>query len=209
MSSARSPLIDFLTSHEREDPQSAGLYLSERPFLGYLILKGEGSEFLNRVERCLEIPVPVQANTLTANDEITLLWLAPNEWLLIAPSEREGKIADKLRASLDGVFGAVTDVTHNQTVLHIQGIQGDRVLDVLRKGCSLNFHPSVFGPNRCAQTLFDKVGITILRAGPLLSFDLIVRRSFAEYVALRIKDAAEEYGFAVGKSSVYRGVTAV
>ena len=195
MSSARSPLTEFLTSHERADPQSAGLYLSERPFLGYLNLKGEGSEFLNRVERCLEIPVPVQPNTLTANDDITLLWLAPNEWLLIAPSESEGKIAHKLRAALDGVFSAVTDVTHHQTILRIQG---DRVLDVLRKGCSLDFHLSVFGPNRCAQTLFDNVGITILRAGPLLSFDLIVRRSFAEYVALRIKDAAEEYGFAVG-----------
>lgn len=205
MSSARSPLIDFLTSHESADAQSAGLYLSERPFLAYLILKGEGSEFLNRVERCLEIPVPVHANTFTANDDITLLWLAPNEWLLIAASEREAKIAHNLRASLDGVFGAVTDVTHNQTILHIQG---DRVLDVLRKGCSLDFHPSVFGPNRCAQTLFDKVGITILRAGPSLSFDLIVRRSFAEYVALRIKDAAEEYGFALG-SPVRRGFTAV
>jgi sarcosine oxidase gamma subunit len=30
------------------------------------------------------------------------------------------------------------------------------------------------------------------------SFDLIVRRSYAEYLALWLKDAAEEYGLVIG-----------
>jgi sarcosine oxidase subunit gamma len=171
------------------------LYLSERPFLGHLNLRGEtgDGEFLKRVEHCVGISPPVQPNTYKENAKFTIFWFGPNEWLLVTPSRIEGDIARQLRGALQGLFCAVTDVTHSQIVIRIRG---DQTRDVLSKGCSLDLHPSVFGPGCCAQTLLGKAGIALRWVDHSPCFDLIVRRSFAEYVALWLKDAAEEYGFA-------------
>ncbi len=193
----RSPLAEFLAA-SRQFPRAekVGVYLSERPFLGHLNLRADAGEpgFLEGVQRCLGISVPVNPNTFTENDTMTIVWLGPNEWLLITPPGSEAQIAEMLRGALQGLFFAIPDVTHGQTIIRIRG---PRATDVLRKGCSLDLHPSVFGPGCCAQTLLSKVGTVILCVDHSPSFDLIVRRSFAEYLALWLKDAAEEYGFAV------------
>ena len=194
----RSPLAEFLAaSRQRPWPERPGLELSERGFLGHLNLRGETGrpEFLKGVERCLEISIPVRPNTFAENDRVTILWLGPHEWLLITPPGKEGDMARDLRETLQGTISAVTDVTHNQTVIRIRG---NRALDVLRKGCSLDLHPTVFGPGCCAQTLLAKVGILIRWVDRSPAFDLIIRRSFAEYLALWLRDAAEEYGLVVG-----------
>ena len=143
--------------------------------------------------------VPVQPNTYTENHGVTALWFGPNEWLLITPPRNEGDIARQLRGALQGLFFSLTDVTHGETVIRIRG---DRTLDVLRKGCSLDLHPTVFGSGCCAQTLLGKAGIAIRWVDPSPSFDLIVRRSFAEYLALWLRDAGEEYGFAASLGEV-------
>lgn len=199
---SRSCLAEFLEA-SRQWPRSErpGLYFSERPLLGHLNLRGEAgdTEFLERVERCLRISPPVQPNTYKENGKFTILWLGPNEWLLITPPRSESDFARQLRAALQGLFFALTDVTDGETVIRIRG---DRTLDVLRKGCSLDLHPSVFGPGCCAQTLLGKAGIAIRWVDSLPSFDLIVRRSFAEYLALWLRDAGEEYGFAATSGEV-------
>jgi sarcosine oxidase, subunit gamma len=198
----RSCLGEFLeASRQRPGSERTGLYLSERPFMGHLNLRGETGhiEFFERVERCLGISPPQQPNTYKENAKFTICWFGPNEWLLITPPRSEGDTARQLRGTLQGLFFAVTDVTHGQTVIRIRG---DRTLDVLRKGCSLDLHPTVFGPGCCAQTLLGKAGIAIRWVDASPSFDLIVRRSYAEYLALWLGDAAEEYGFAASSGEV-------
>jgi sarcosine oxidase, subunit gamma len=198
----RSPLAEVLEAFRQQlSSERPGMYLSERSSLGQLNLRGEATdtEFLERVERCLGIPLPVRPNTYTENHRVTSLWFGPDEWLLVTRPGSEGDTARELRGALQGLFSAVTDVTHNQTVLRVRG---NRTLDVLGKGCSLDLHPTVFGPGRCAQTLLAKAGIAICWVDHSPSFDLIVRRSFAEYLALWLKDASEEYGFAASSDEV-------
>lgn len=193
----RSPLAEFFAaSNQSKQPAKPGVELSEMPFLEYLNLRGEPADpgFLKGVERCLGIPVPVRPNTFAANGRVTILWLGPNEWLVITLPGNEAEVAHELHAALEGVFSAVTDITHSQTVIRLRG---DRALDVLRKGCSLDLHPAVFGPGCCAQTLLAKAGVVIRWVDHTPAFDLIVRRSFAEYLALWLKDAAQEYGLAL------------
>jgi len=195
-------LTEFLeASGQWPRSERPGLYVYERSSLGHLNLRGEAGdrEFLKRVEQCLGISPPVQPNTYTENAKFTIFWFGPNEWLLITPPRSEGDMARELRETLQGLFFAVTDVTHGETVIRIRG---NRTLDVLRKGCSLDLHPTVFGPGCCAQTLLGKAGIAIRWVDPSPSFDLIVRRSFAEYLAFWLKDAAEEYGFVASSGEV-------
>ena len=81
-----------------------------------------------------------------------------------------------------------------QTVITIQG---PHARGVLAKGCSLDLHPRVFSPGLCAQTLVAGVGAIIRQIDEKPSYDLIVRRSLAEYLAHWLEDAAQEYGLEV------------
>jgi len=193
----RSPLAELMPAEGRPSQRSqAGVYLSERRFLGHLNLRGDAKSggFLEASRKCLAVNLPLEPNTVLENGDLAAFWLGPDEWLLQTPPGREGRIADELRVALHGLFFAVTDLSSGQTVIHISG---HHAVGVLRKGCSLDLHPKVFGPGRCAQTLVAKTMVLIRRLEESSSFDLTVRRSFAEYFVLWLRDAAEEYGGAV------------
>lgn len=190
----RSALSTFLTSESQQPaPVKVGVQLTEIPF-GYLNLRGNAadSSFVAGLEKS-GIHLPIKPNTVTENGPSTVLWLGPDEWVLITPPGCEGELAATLRQSLQNALCALTDITHGQTTIRLCG---PKAIDVLSKGCSLDVHHGSFGPGCCAQTHLAKAGITIRWVDDAPSFDLIVRRSFAEYLALWLKDASEEYGFA-------------
>ena len=146
------------------------------------------------VERALGFVLPVQPNTVSNGDGKQALWLGPDEWLILTPPDEQGPVSDRLGEVLDGVHSSVTDISGGQTLINLSG---EHSREVLAKGCALDLHPRAFGEGRCAQTLVAGVGVTLRWAGPEPSFDLIVRRSFAEYLALWLHDAALEYGIVV------------
>ena len=76
-------------------------------------------------------------------------------------------------------------------------LSGENARDALAKGCTLDLHPRVFTQGQCAQTLIAGANATIHCVDAAPSLDIIVRRSFAEYLALWLHDAAQEYGAAV------------
>ena len=199
MSEARqeSPLVQFLTTDRTgARPTDAGVELREGAFMGHLNLRGDTADraFLEAVQGALGLGLPVEPNTVAEGGGLAALWLGPNEWLVLTPPQQETALAQSLRDALSEVLSSVVDVTGGQTVINLRG---PRVRDLLAKGCTLDLHPRAFGPGRCAQTLVAKAGVTVRQLDDSPSFDLIVRRSFADYLALWIEDAAEEYGLAV------------
>ena len=90
---------------------------------------------------------------------------------------------------------ALTDLTSGQICIRLSG-EGAR--DVLAKGSTLDFHPRVFRVGQCAQTVLGKASMLIARLGASTGiFDIVVRRSYAEYAAQWLYRAAEEYGVRV------------
>lgn len=89
---------------------------------------------------------------------------------------------------------AATVVSGGQTVVRLAG---SKVCDVLAKGCTLDFHPRVFKPGDCAQSTLGKAPITIRQIDEAPAYDIVVRRSFADYLWLWLQDGAKEYGLAV------------
>ena len=192
-----SPLDHYVkTTRGAASGGSAGVVISEGPFLGHLNLRGDPSDgsFIGAVEGALGFALPVEPNIVSDGDEKQVLWLGPDEWLIITPRDEQAVVADALVEALAGVFASVTDVTGGQTVITVSG---GRAREVLAKGCSLDLHPRTFGEGQCAQTLVAGAGVTLRWAGPEPSFELIVRRSFAEYLALWLHDASLEYGIVV------------
>ena len=113
---------------------------------------------------------PIEPNT-TARD---VLWLGPDEWLVVGGREDDYPEA-----------AAVVDVSANRVCFELTG---DDVEEVLAQGCSLDLHPSVFAPGRCAQTLLAKAQVILHRTEPE-TFRIFVRPSFAPYLRSWLEDA--------------------
>lgn len=189
----RNSAVHFEATRSTATSDEAGVHLAENPFLGHLNLRGDpaNKSFREGASKALGTTIPVKPNTVSKDDNTTVVWLGPNEWLVITPPGQESMISDSLHKDLDGIHSSVTDVTGGHTVLTIKG---QHARNTLSKDCSLDIHPRVFGPGQCAQTLIAKVGVTIVHNENSPSYDLIVRRSFAEYLGQWLQDAAQEYG---------------
>jgi len=138
--------------------------------------------------------LPMVPNTLTDVNGITIYWLGPDEWLIVTPDDRRKSVEHRLRAALATLHFAVTDVSGGQTALHLHG---RHVRDVLAKGCPIDFHPRVFGIGQCAQSHLGKAAVLIGQIEEQPYFELIVRRSFADYLWTWLESAAEEYGLEI------------
>ncbi|MDP9481913.1 MAG: sarcosine oxidase subunit gamma, partial [Chloroflexota bacterium] len=100
----------------------------------------------------------------------------------------EATLEAELRAAIQGGRGSVVDVSANRTTIRLAG-PGAR--DVLERGCSIDLHPRTFGPGRCAQTLLARAGVIIHQVSLEPEYRLLVRPSFAAYVATWLLDAIE------------------
>jgi sarcosine oxidase subunit gamma len=193
-----SPLVRFnLTERaKKSQPGKAGVKVAERPFLGHINLRGNPNDqaFVKAVEGALGFGLPLEPNTIAEGNGLVAYWLCPDEWLVVAPGEREADLAKGLRSALSDVFSAVTETSGAQTVIVLSG---PHAWDLLAKGCTLDLHPRAFGPGRCAQSLLAKAGIIIRQLDESPSYEIIVRRSFADYLWQWMELETKEYGLSV------------
>jgi sarcosine oxidase subunit gamma len=168
------------------------LTLAELPVPGQINLRGRPSDtaFLAAAGSVLDCRLPVSPNTVQTSGDLTVLWLGPDEWLVLTPPGAEPAIIARLREALHGIHGAVTDVSGNLARLRLAG---SAARDVLAKGCSLDLHPRGFQPGQCAQTLIARSGVILHQIDGRPSYDLLPRRSFAEYLWMWLTDAMSEF----------------
>ncbi|MEU9891782.1 sarcosine oxidase subunit gamma family protein [Sphaerisporangium sp. NPDC051011] len=152
--------------------------------------------------------LPIEPGTWRRSGEADILWLGPDEWLAIgdlAPNPRttpddtpsprttpesrhtSPDDAPSQRTTADDVL--LTDVSAQRTTVRVAG-PGAR--DLLAHGCALDLHPSVFGPGQCAQTMLARAQV-VLMAREQDEFWILIRASFARYLATWITDAATDY----------------
>ncbi|MFI6444566.1 sarcosine oxidase subunit gamma [Kitasatospora sp. NPDC050543] len=206
----RSPLghlADVLAAHSTGGER--GVRLREVPFLAQLDLQlhphgpaamGAPSPSLRpgvpsgggwgRIAATLGSPLPTDPNTVTEPGDLQVLWLGPQEWLVVGPDGSAPATAELLRAALADEPGSVVDVCANRTTLELAGPAARLVLE---KGCALDLHPRAFGPGRCAQTLLGKVNVILHQVDAEPTYRLLVRGSFAQYLTDWLLDAMEEY----------------
>src|SRR5262245_11756408 len=92
---------------------------------------------------------PTEPNTTAGIDGRTVLWLAPDEWLVL-----DGNEADFPDAA------AAVDVSANRVAFELTGAGA---ADVLAQGCALDLDR--FEPGSCAQTLLARTQVILHRAG--------------------------------------------
>ena len=185
----QSPMIqlDLSSLADREN-----LQIIEQPLLGYINLRGrpDNAQFMQAAAKVLGTELPVTVNTWLLSGEFKIYWLGPDEWLIVTPADGQGALENSLRQALHEQFCSITDVSSGQTMLRISG---DKARSMLQKGCSFDLHPREFKPGQCAQTLLAKAGVMIAMMDDSPVFELVVRRSFSDYLGLWLLDAAQEF----------------
>ena len=185
-----SPLVGIESSIASSSSGMSGRFqLTERPFMTLLTLRGDGAMFHAAVERVLGVALPTASGERAVAGERVAIWMGPDEWLIQSTQDMAADLERGFREALGSQHYAVVDVSSGYTVIDIEGAN---VRAVLASGCPLDLHPRAFVEGQCAQTHFFKAGITLCRNGDN-RFQVIVRRSFAEYGCLMLLDAAQPY----------------
>jgi sarcosine oxidase subunit gamma len=112
---------------------------------------------------------PVEPNTIAELDGRTVLWLGPDEWLVLGG--REEDYPD---------VAAAVDVSANRVVFELAGAGA---AEVIATGCAVEVEPG-----RCAQTLLARAQVILWRPEPD-RFRILARPSFAPYVRAWLEDA--------------------
>lgn len=181
----QSPLVQITLG----EPRGAAPRIGEKAFLGYLNLRGRPSHtgFVAGVLKVLGAEAPTEANTVIDAGERRVYWLGPDEWLIVTPAGQQQKLATELRAALDSVFSSVVDNSSGLTMIHVTG---ENAAALLATDCPFDLHPREFKRGQCAQTRIAKTGMTISPLADGRGFEIIIRRSFADYLLRWLQDAA-------------------
>jgi sarcosine oxidase subunit gamma len=174
-----------------------GIRLGERQGLGKIDVRGDPHDraFIAAVGRVLDLLLPSESCTSASKEQISALWLGPDEWLVTCPAGEVTRLQSSLREALADIHAAITDVTDGRVALRVAG---PSAREVLAKGTPLDLHPRAFPPGSCAQSLLTKAAVLIHlleddpERGP--SFDVYVARSLAQYLWTWLEDAGREYG---------------
>jgi sarcosine oxidase subunit gamma len=128
----------------------------------------------------LGVPLPVVPGTSHRSGDTLVLWLGPDEWLLTdAPDAKPLSVVDDLVSLVDVS-------AHRTTVL----VEGEYARDVLAHGCPLDLDALPAGG--CAQSTLARTQVVLVRVAEQ-AYWILVRASFARYLAGWLEDASVEY----------------
>ena len=170
--------------------------LGERPHDGKLILRGALDLIGAACAQVLGVPMPGSANHTASGQRGTVLWLGPDEWLLVTAPGAEAVLASDLRQALLGKHHQIADVTDYYTTIELSG---SRSRDMLMKIATADFHPKVFKAGMGMTTNLART-VAWLRqtrddresGGP--AFDIVIRISMADYLWCLLAEAGREWG---------------
>ena len=188
-----SPLEDWDTAFAR---LPGDVRIAEIPFLTQLDLRVEpDGPATAAVGKVLGGELPIAPCTSTRGTstrvgDVEVLWLGPDEWLVLAAPRRQRELEDLLRTAIGGEHGAVVDVSAQRTAL---SLSGPAAREVLARGCAIDLDPRIAPAGTCVQTLLARTGLTIVvRDERASDFLLLVRASFAQYLAAWLVDACTD-----------------
>ena len=180
-------LADRFAAAEVTGPR--GVSLRELPFLTMVGLRAvPGSAAVDRLQTRLGTPLPTGCGDVTTADGAQVLWLSPDEFLVIS-SEPAAELTPGLVEDLQGERGSATDLSANRTAFVLQGPSARSVLE---KGCPLDLHPRTFAVGTAYLTLIGKVPVIMWKVADE-EFWILPRSSFADFLGRWLLDAMAEF----------------
>lgn len=162
-----------------------GVNVMQQPPCGLLNLRGAGL-VCRRYDQVLGFELPHVPNTTTGNEDITAMWLGPDEWLIKTEDGKDVSLADALREAVKGLHAAITTVSDSCRIFRVSGVDARAVLN---QGTAVDLHPRSFRPGKCVRTSFGKTGVLLHQLDDVPSYDVYAWRSYADYLSLWLDKA--------------------
>lgn len=175
---------------EAEVTGRRGVRLSELPFLtmvGLRVRQGSGSRA--GLEALLGAPLPTQYGEVSEGSDVAVLWLSPDEFLLVSPALANDKLVEELSAIVAGSADAVVDLSANRTTFVLEG---PAAREVLEKGCPVDLHPRAFTAGTAVDTNLGRVPVILHQIGAD-AYRIFPRSSFADHLGRWLIDAMAEF----------------
>ena len=177
-----TPLVNIARLGKRElSVDGRSCWLDEIGLLDMVTLRGDAADpaFAKAVLLSTGLALPVLANTASVGNQRQLFWLGPDEWLLKTAAGTGDAIEAALRAALVGKHFSVVQVGSGNTTFTVQGAAA---ADLISRGCPLDLHVRAFPSGSLAQSHISKATVVLYCLEAETSFEITVRRSFAEYL---------------------------
>ena len=154
-------------------------------------LRGKNRNFITKIGKELSIIPPTDPNTSSGNDNLNILWLSPDEWLLYSNNKTDinnsNELENNLYSSISKVkIGSVTNVSDHWVMINMKG---NKIFELLSSGCPFNFNKFKNNKGSVAQTLINHIDVIIHNKNNN-DLNLFVRRSFSDHLWLWMNDCA-------------------
>ncbi len=161
-----------------------GIFIQERDPIGKINIRGKSSDkdFMKSIGSVLDLVLPIEPNVRVSNNNINIIWLSPNEWLIETPKTKTDQILELLKSKLNPQKTSIVDVSFSKTILRLEG---DLVYTLLSKYLVINLEEVLKKNYSVAQTIFIKIPILLIKnssENETTSIDIHLNRSYAKYV---------------------------
>jgi len=139
---------------------------------------------LSALSSALGVTIPNAPKTSGRTNGRSVLWIGPDEWLVI--DENGGDLMGALAGA--GVLHSATDVSHRNVGIIVSGPGAELAL---ASGCPQDLSLAAFPVGACSRTIFGKAEIVLFRTEDD-TFRVECWRSFADFVFRLLADGAED-----------------
>lgn len=143
---------------------------------------------LDLVDLPLGLAFPRDSNRFTTVGTTQILWVGPDDWMIVDARAEAPDLLAALENAFVGHDAAVIDVSGNRVRFQVSGADARALMN---RACALDLDPPHFGAGHCAGTLVARAQAFVLQVDDAPSYELLVRRSFATYLADWLVTAAQ------------------
>ena len=175
----------------KENKNYTDLTIKEIAPVMKLNIRGKKREFFTNVEKTLNMLLPKEANTSSTTDQLTSIWLSPDEWMIVSNNtidkdNNNYELENSLFSSISkNNIGSVSDVTDQFVMINLKG---KNIYELLSSGCPFDFNKFKEKKGSTTQTILNHVDV-IIHHNDINNINLFVRRSFSEYLWSWINDS--------------------
>ena len=174
----------------KENKNYTDLTIKEIAPVMKLNIRGKKREFFTNVEKTLNMLLPTEANTSSTTDQLTSIWLSPDEWMIVSNNtidkdNNNYELENSLFSSISkNNIGSVSDVTDQFVMINLKG---KNIYELLSLGCPFDFNEFKEKKGSTTQTILNHVDV-IIHHNDINNINLFVRRSFSEHLWSWIND---------------------
>lgn len=173
--------LETLTLGGAADTGADGLILTEQPLRGMLTVRCDLSD--PAAAKALFAVAGIEGlppRRMETGSAAHVLWMSPDEVLLICPRETTAAVTDALADALSGIHHLIADVSDARAIFRLEG---HAAREVLAKGAPVDLSRAAFGVGDLRRTRIGQVAAAFYQIGDGPdAFEIICFRSYARYL---------------------------